>query len=142
MSEQIQNPFDLLVDQIRTVVRQEIAAASNEKTVKLLYTTKEAAEMLGLVRFKDGVKRVDESWLANKARAGLVPCRMLGHYRYFSMADIEAIISQSAVNGERLTPQAACDGVKASHKGGANNGKKEKPSQGVSLQDRPQGRQG
>jgi hypothetical protein len=119
----------MTVAELRAVIKEELAA-SNEKPVKLLYTTKEAAGMLN----------VEESWLAVKARAGLVPCRMLGHYGYFSMSDIETIISQSAVNGERLTPQAACDRVKASHKGGANNGKEEKPGQGISFQDRSQGR--
>jgi hypothetical protein len=95
MAEPIPNPFDLFLDRIRQVVREEIAAAANEKSVKLLYTTKEAAGMLN----------VEESWLAVKARAGLVPCRMLGHYRYFSMADIEAIVSSAAVvNGKQLTP--------------------------------------
>jgi hypothetical protein len=90
MSEPLSNPFDPFFDEIRRIVREEIKAASNENPVKLLYTTREAAGMLN----------VEESWLSVKARAGLVPCRMLGHYRYFSMADIEAIIAQSAANGK------------------------------------------
>ena len=83
------NPFEPFFEKIREIVREEIAAAANEKPVKLLYSTKEAAVMLN----------VDESWLAAKARAGLAPCRMLGHYRYFSMQDIEAIID-GAKNGK------------------------------------------
>jgi hypothetical protein len=90
MSEPTPNPFDLLIDQIRTVVREEIAAALAKRSPeKLLYTTKEAAGMLN----------VDESWLATKARAGLVPSRQLGHYRYFSMADIELIVDKAYVQG-------------------------------------------
>jgi Helix-turn-helix domain len=88
MSEQPPNPFDLFLDRIREVVRQEIAVAlTKSRPEKLLYTTREAADMLG----------VEESWLATKARAGLVPCRMLGHYRYFSMSDIDAIVASASV---------------------------------------------
>jgi excisionase family DNA binding protein len=82
------NPFDLLLDQIRRVVGEEIVKALNErKSAKLNFTTKEAAEMLG----------VTESWLAAKARAGEVPHRQMGHFRLFSLQDIEAIMAQSAV---------------------------------------------
>jgi excisionase family DNA binding protein len=82
------NPFDLLLDQIRRVVGEEIVKALNErKPAKLNFTTKEAAEMLG----------VTESWLAAKARAGEVPHRQMGHFRLFSLRDIDAIMAQSAI---------------------------------------------
>jgi excisionase family DNA binding protein len=82
MSDPAKNPFDLLLDQIRIVVAEEVAKALNERRpAKLNFTTKEAAEMLG----------VTESWLAGKARAGGVPHRQLGHFRLFSLQDIEAI---------------------------------------------------
>ena len=57
------NPFDQLLDAIRAVVREEIAAGRPQE--KMLYTTKETAAKLG----------VKEYWLAAKARAGLVPSR-------------------------------------------------------------------
>ena len=104
MSEQI-SPFDPFFEKIREIVREEIKAAAHEKPVKLLYTTREAAAMLN----------VEESWLASKARAGLVPFRMLGHYRYFSMQDIEAIVSQSAVDkGDVPVVQVGHDGQRVS----------------------------
>ena len=40
---------------------------------------------------------VPETWLASKARAGEVPYRQTGHYRSFSIEDIDAIIAQFAV---------------------------------------------
>src|SRR5262245_38213525 len=86
-SEPVKSLFDLLLDQIRQVVREEIAAALADKSAKLLLSTNEAAAKLG----------VEDSWSASRARAGLVPCRMLGHYRYFSMSDIEMIIDTSGV---------------------------------------------
>jgi len=86
MSEPVKNPFDQILDAIRVIVAEEIAKAlDNGRTEKLLYSTKEAAQKIGC----------EESWLASRARAGFVPYRMLGHYRYFSMADIEAIIEES-----------------------------------------------
>jgi excisionase family DNA binding protein len=87
-----------------------------QKPAKLSFSTAEAAAMLG----------VPESWLAAKARARKVPFHQAGHYRLFSLQDVNAIMAQLAVSGE-LTPQAACD-TTASHKGGAGDGKeKEKP---------------
>ena len=70
------------------MVREEIAKALNErKPAKLNFTTKEAAAMLG----------VSETWLAGKARAGEVPHRQLGHFRLFSLQDIEAIQASNGV---------------------------------------------
>ena len=40
MSEPVKNPFDLLVDQIRQVVREEIQAALADRSAKLLLSTK------------------------------------------------------------------------------------------------------
>lgn len=87
MADTQKNLFDLLLDGIREVIREEIQAALAKRgPEKLLYTTRETAAILN----------VDESWLATKARAGLVPFRMLGHYRYFAMSDIEAIVDKGA----------------------------------------------
>jgi hypothetical protein len=88
MSEPARNPFDLLLDQIRAVVCEEIAKALDKrKPAQLQFSTKEAAVMLN----------VPESWLAAKTRAGEVPHRQMGHYRLFSLRDIDAIMTQSAV---------------------------------------------
>jgi excisionase family DNA binding protein len=88
MSDPSKNPFDLLLDQIRAVVREEIAKAlSQRRPARLNFSTAEAADMLG----------VTESWLASKARAGEVPHRQMGHFRLFSLQDVEAIMAQSAV---------------------------------------------
>ena len=90
MTEPLKNPspFDLLVEQIRAVVRAEIERANTQrKPAKLLFDTKEAAAMLN----------VPDTWLASKARAGEVPYRQTGHYRSFSIGDINAIIAQFAV---------------------------------------------
>lgn len=118
MSEQVKNPFDLLLDQIRLVVSEEIQKGLSEKrSPKLLFNTKEASAMLG----------VDESWLAAKARAGSVPCRMLGHYRYFSSADIQMIIDthyvpgvQSSHDGKRASADSKAPGVEPVPTRGSN----------------------
>lgn len=118
MSEQI-SPFDPFFEKIREIVREEIKAAATEKPVKLLYTTREAAGMLN----------VEESWLAVKARAGLVPFRMLGHYRYFSMSDIETIIDNGRVpvvqvghDGQRVSADSETPRVKSIQtRGGAGD---------------------
>jgi hypothetical protein len=93
MNEKNQNPFDLLLDQIRAVIAEEIAKAQDtHKPAKLLHTTKEAAEMLN----------VPESWLAARARAGEVPYQQMGHYRAFSMQEINAIIARFAVDSTNV----------------------------------------
>jgi hypothetical protein len=88
MSEPAKNPFDLLVDQIRLVVAEEIAKAlEKRKPAKLLFTAEEAAGMLN----------VEKSWLASRVRAGEVPHRRSGHRIYFAQQDIDEIMAQSAV---------------------------------------------
>ena len=81
---------DALLDPFRQVVPEEIAKALDKRPARLNFTTKEAAEMLN----------VPESWLAQKARDGLIPCRMMGHYRLFSMADIEEILEACHIPGD------------------------------------------
>jgi predicted DNA-binding transcriptional regulator AlpA len=60
MSEPAKNPFDLLLDQIREVVREEIKAASNGTAVKgdRLLDPEEAAKLLS----------VSEDWLYHHAK--------------------------------------------------------------------------
>lgn len=78
-------PFDLMIDEIRKVVREEIAAAAKiESKPKLTYTTAEAA----------AVMNVPESWLATAARDGRVPCVKIGHYVRFRLSDLENFIDR------------------------------------------------
>lgn len=88
MSDPSKNPFDLLLDQIRAVIAEEIAKALDKpKPQKLQFTTREAADMIN----------VPESWLAAKARAGEIPHRMMGHYRMFSLGDLQEILDSGRV---------------------------------------------
>ena len=60
MTESAKNPFDLLLDQIREVVRQEIKAASNGMPAKgdRLLDPEDAAKLLS----------VSEDWLYHNAK--------------------------------------------------------------------------
>ena len=58
MSDPLKNPFEPFFEEVRRIVREEIAAVSKE-TVKLLHTTNEAAELCN----------VKSSWLAWAARS-------------------------------------------------------------------------
>jgi hypothetical protein len=82
------NPFEPFFAEIRKIVREEIGKALSErKPAKLQFTTSETAEMLN----------VPESWLAAKARAKEIPHQQMGHYRVFSLRDIEKIMAQYSV---------------------------------------------
>jgi Helix-turn-helix domain len=87
MSEMSKSPFDLLLDQIRAVVREELRTASNGNghLPKLLYNTKEAARLCD----------IPESWLASAARSGKVKCRHLGNYVRFTLEDLKEFIEKS-----------------------------------------------
>lgn len=88
MSEPVKNPFDLLLDQIRTVVREEVAAALDKKQpAKLQYTLEEAAHRLN----------VKASLLNSKVREGL-PHHRIGRRIYFTEQDI-SLIDQMTANG-------------------------------------------
>jgi excisionase family DNA binding protein len=85
-----QDLFALLLDQIRTVVAEEIAKALEKKpAVKLQFTLEEAAAILGVKR----------SWLGSKVRAGELPHHRYenGHRIFFTQQDIDQIENRSAV---------------------------------------------
>jgi hypothetical protein len=70
MSEPTKNPFDLLLDQIRQVVAEEISRALNErKPSRLMFTLDEACQMLNC----------QKSWLSSRVRSNAVPHRRSGH---------------------------------------------------------------
>jgi hypothetical protein len=97
MSDPTKNPFDLLLEQIRAVVAEEISKALNErKPAKLRFTLKEAAAALNC----------KPSWLASKVRKSEkagdgFPHQRSGRLIYFTQRDIDEIVSQSDVkNGK------------------------------------------
>ena len=68
---------------LRGILREELA--KQESLPKLLYSTKEAAEILS----------VPETWLASAARNGIVPSVRAGHYVRFAIRDLETFIEQN-----------------------------------------------
>jgi excisionase family DNA binding protein len=70
------NPFDLLVEQIRTVVREEIAAASNGN--RDLLTPEELAEKM----------RLPVSWVYEQSRQNKIPTHRLGRYIRFDLTEV------------------------------------------------------
>jgi hypothetical protein len=89
MSEPAKNPFDLLLDQIRVVVREEVERALDRKQPsKLQFNVKEAAQRLN----------VRPSWLGSKIRAGELPHHRQGHFIFLTQQDIDEIQARSAVS--------------------------------------------
>lgn len=89
MSEPAKNPFDLLLDAVRLIVREEIGTAvKNQLKPKFTYSTAEAAELLN----------VPETWLATAAREGRIASVKVGHYVRFKLVDLENFIE---TNGEK-----------------------------------------
>ena len=70
------NPFDLLVEQIRVVVREEIAAASNGN--RDLLTPEELAEKM----------RLPVSWVYEQSRQNKIPTHRLGRYIRFDLTEV------------------------------------------------------
>ena len=92
MSEQAKNPFDLLVDQIRAVVREEIAAAlktesNGQRNVadKDWLKADEAAQLYGLPK----------TWFEQRGRAGDIERSKPGRYVLFNRRDIEAYLEKN-----------------------------------------------
>src|SRR6266511_4009399 len=98
MTEPAKNPspFDLLIDQIRAVVREEIAVALNGNGhAKQLLTPKELAEKLMLTgrKPKDGEKVCDGekiciSWVYEQSRQGNIPTHRIGRYIRFDLEEV------------------------------------------------------
>lgn len=84
MSEQAaKNPFDLLIDQIRAVVREEIRAANgNGVNSPALLSAEQAAKLWD----------VPKTWIGEAARRGELPCVRLGHYVRFKPEDLQAYV--------------------------------------------------
>jgi excisionase family DNA binding protein len=94
MSEPRKMIVTLTVRELDAIVEAAVERAlARKKPAQLQFTTKEAAAMLN----------VPESWLAAKARAGEIPFHQLGHYRLFSLNDIDKIMAQSAVGNGSIS---------------------------------------
>jgi excisionase family DNA binding protein len=89
MREPAKNPFDLLLDQIRVVVREEIKAAlTNGKQPaadKEWMKAKELAELYGLPR----------TWFEERGRAGEIARPKPGRYVLFKRRDVEAFLEKN-----------------------------------------------
>jgi len=76
-SEKTPNAFDLLIDQIRAVVREEIRANGNAKPKELL-APEELARRLSL----------PVSWVYEQSRQGNIPTHRIGKYIRFDLAEV------------------------------------------------------
>jgi hypothetical protein len=86
MSEPAKNPFDLLLEQIRQVVREEIAAAMNGNGAKSeLLTPEQLAEKLGLRNQKG---KLQVSWVYEQSRVGNIPTHRVGKYIRFDLSEV------------------------------------------------------
>jgi excisionase family DNA binding protein len=79
MSEPVKNPFDLLLDQIRAVVREElrVAGITNGNSRKPL-TAEELAEIL----------RVDKATIYEWVKANKIPCLKVGRFLRFNLQTV------------------------------------------------------
>jgi excisionase family DNA binding protein len=71
---------------LRTILREELA--QKESLPKLLYSTKEAAQILG----------VPETWLASAARTGAIASVRVGHYVRFAKPDLDDFIAKNRID--------------------------------------------
>lgn len=81
-----QNPFDLLLEQIRVVVREEIDAAVNPRE---LLTPEELA----------GKLKLPVSWIYEKSRLDEIPTHRLGAYIRF---DLQEVLRSQAYREKKL----------------------------------------
>jgi excisionase family DNA binding protein len=84
MNEPAKSPFDLLLDQIRAVVREEIKAAGTNGNghSPALLSAEAAAKVFD----------VPKTWISEAARRGELPSVKVGHYVRFKPDDLEAFI--------------------------------------------------
>src|SRR5688572_11267330 len=85
MADLVKNPFDLLLEQIRAVVRDEIKAANANNNDHQLLTPEELALRLGL-KDKDG--KPVTSWVYEQSRQGNIPTHRIGKYIRFDLSEV------------------------------------------------------
>jgi excisionase family DNA binding protein len=78
MNEPGLNPFDILVEQFRTVVREEIQSALNGNGHAALLTPEELALQLS----------VPVTWVYEQSRQGNIPTHRIGRYLRFDLAEV------------------------------------------------------
>jgi hypothetical protein len=92
MSEQAKtpNPFDLLIEQIRTVVREEIKAAIGKKTEpeKDWLRAEELAAIYDLPK----------TWFEDRGRSGEIARTKPGRYVLFNRRDVERYFDEHKSN--------------------------------------------
>jgi len=81
VSDPPETPFDLLVDQIRAAVGEEIGKVLADRPKQLLYDYDQAA----------GILNIPVTWLSERVRKKAIPHKKLGHYVRFAPADLEKI---------------------------------------------------
>jgi excisionase family DNA binding protein len=89
MSESAKNPFDLLLEQFREIVREEIAALRTElngngAVDKDWLKASEAAQLYGLPK----------TWFEERGRAGDITRTKPGRYVLFARRDIERYLEE------------------------------------------------
>jgi len=76
VNEPIKSPFDLLIDQIRAVVREELKANGNGR-----------AELLEPETLAERLK-VPVSWVYEQSRQGKIPTHRIGRYIRFDLSEV------------------------------------------------------
>jgi len=93
MSEPAKNPFDLLLDQIRAVVREEIKTAlenGHKQVEKDWLNAEELADLYGLPK----------TWFEERGRAGDIERTKPGRYVLFKRRDVEAYLERNKGKNE------------------------------------------
>ena len=77
MSTPTANPFDLLIEQIRIVVREEIKAVATQSATELIEAEELAARL-----------KVPVSWVYEQSRQGGISTHRIGRYIRFDLAAV------------------------------------------------------
>ena len=93
MNEPAKDPFELLIERFRQVVREEIAAALGDSKqaaiVKDWLSAKECSKLYGL----------PPTWFEEKGRAGEIARTKPGRYVLFKRRDVEDYLEKGKSNG-------------------------------------------
>ena len=89
MNEPVKNPFDLLVEQIRAVVREEVerALAASGKQSAANKDWLKAVELAALYG-------MPKTWFEERVRAGDIARTKPGRYVLFNRRDVEAFLEK------------------------------------------------
>lgn len=90
MAEPVKNPFDLLLEQIRQVVREEIKAVMNGNGTKPT-AEKEWLKAVELAKLYG----LPKTWFEERGRAGEIARTKPGRYVLFKRRDVEAFLEKN-----------------------------------------------